>query len=93
MRGGRIAEELTYIYPQVVLLIDFLHEPVHFCTAGVGMLPELSWEGDGVHVLNLADLFLSGGGVRNTLKCVGRVVLQEVRIIMKIAFAWHLGSF
>lgn len=34
---------------QVVLIVDDLHELVHFCALGVRMLPELSGHGEGIH--------------------------------------------
>ena len=54
-KTGGVREELergwlTYGEVQVVFLVDFLHETVHFCALGIGMLPELSWDFEGIHL-------------------------------------------
>jgi hypothetical protein len=33
-----------------MFLVHLLHKFIHFCGSGVGMLPELSGDGEGVHL-------------------------------------------
>lgn len=35
---------------QIAPLIHGLHEFVHFCALGIGVLPELSRDGEGIHL-------------------------------------------
>jgi hypothetical protein len=44
-----VLKEGKYFYLQIVFLVDFLHELVHFGAFWIWVLPELSWDGERVH--------------------------------------------
>lgn len=50
MGGGILPEIPEVVDLKMVFLIDLLHQFIHSCALGAGMLPKLSGETQGTHV-------------------------------------------
>jgi hypothetical protein len=40
----------SYSYLQIMFLVDYLHQLVHLGTFWIGVLPELPWDSEGIHL-------------------------------------------